>query len=117
MLQEFINRLKNGVDVEFSEVMDVISENYEYTPIKFSNGIGDDVVVNEQATNEGSCKIFTFAKLNDLSKNETLACFGKYYRVDVLENPGGSDHANIRTFIKHGWDGIKFDSCALEVRN
>jgi len=33
-----------------------------------------------------------FAQLQQLSQAETLACFGKYYREDVLQNPEGDDH-------------------------
>ncbi len=96
-------------DVNFDEVIAVISDFYQYTPVRFVNGD----TVNEQGTNEGSCKIFAFAQLNKLSEKETLACFGKYYREDVLEHPQATDHANIRNFMKSGWSGISFDSPAL----
>jgi len=32
----------------------------------------------------------------------------RYYREDVLGNPDGTDHANIRSFVKVGWDGVTF---------
>ena len=38
----------------------------------------------------------------------TLACFGAFYTEDVLKNPDGTDHQNIRNFMKTGWDGIAF---------
>jgi hypothetical protein len=95
--------------VEFSEVITVISENYYYQPCKFNNG----ELVNEAGTNEGSCKIFAFAQLHHLSEQATLACFGQYYREDVLQNPQGNDHGNIRNFIKQGWQGITFESDVL----
>jgi len=63
--------------------------------------------------NEDSCKIFAFGKLHNLDKDQTLACFGKHYREDVLLQPGGSNHANIRNFMEHGWEGIKFEGEAL----
>ena len=46
-----------------------------------------------------SIKIFAFAKLNQLSKQNTLDCFGAFYREEVLKNPEGQDHMNIRTFM------------------
>lgn len=95
--------------VSFDDVISTITENYQYTPTIFSNG----KVVNEAGTNEGSCKIFAFAKLHDLSKEQTLACFGKYYRDDVLGNPEGDDHGNIRNFMVSGWEGVSFSSEAL----
>lgn len=96
-------------NVSFDDVIQTISENYEYTPTSFTNG----EVVNEAGTNEGSCKIFAFAQLNQLSVEQTLACFGKYYRDDVLGNPTGNDHGNIRNFMVSGWEGIKFSGKAL----
>ena len=96
-------------NVSFDDVISTINENYQYTPTTFSNG----EVVNESGTNEGSCKIFAFAQLNDLSVEQTLACFGKYYREDVLENPEGNDHGNIRNFMISGWEGVKFSCEAL----
>jgi hypothetical protein len=95
--------------IEFPDVMAVISAEYNYSPTAFTNGD----LRNEAGTNEGSCKIFYFAKLNELSKQTTLALFGQYYRVDVLQNPEGSDHGNIRNFIKSGWKGVTFDAVAL----
>ena len=101
--------------LQFEQVMDTISEHYDYTPARFSNGLGDDQVINEAGTNEGSCKVFAFAKLQGLDSNDTLACFGQYYR-DVLNTPDGSDQANIRSVMRHGWDGIHFDSQALQEK-
>lgn len=101
----------NSDEVSFDQVMQVVSDNYSYTPATFSNGD----LLNEAGTNEGSCKIFYFAKLNNLTEQQTLACFGRYYHEDVLQNPHGSDHGNIRNFIKTAWQGIEFQSIALEA--
>ena len=95
--------------ISFNDVIDIISENYNYTQAKFTNGSLD----NEAGTNEGSCKIFAFAQLNNLSKEQTLACFGQYYRNDVLQHPEGTDHGNIRNFMISDWNGVKFDSMPL----
>jgi hypothetical protein len=102
---------ENTGDVSFEQVMQVINDNYNYTPASFTNG----ELVNEAGTNEGSCKIFYFAKLNDLTEQQTLACFGRYYHDDVLQNPNGNDHGNIRNFIKTAWQGIEFQSVALKA--
>lgn len=95
--------------VEFATVISVIENNYTYQASRFINGDA----VNEKGTNEGSCKIFAFAMLNQLSQESTLACFGKYYREDVLQHPTNSDHANIRNFMVSGWEGISFDNNVL----
>ena len=102
--------------VDFKDVMDTIAEHYLYTPTRFTNGIGDKQVINEAGTNEGSCKIFAFAQLNNLNVEQTLACFGSYYRDDVQQNPTGSDHGNIRNFMVYGWPGIAFDKAALTAK-
>lgn len=99
-------------EIQFSEVISFIDGKYNFTPTRFTNGN----TVNEAGQNNGSCKIFFFAKLNKLSKDETLALFGDYYRVDVLENPEGNDHQNIRNFQLKGWEGIQFDGEALQAK-
>jgi len=112
--EELITLLNTDADsVNFDQVMQTIAADYDYTPVRFSNGFGDTAAINEAGTNEGSCKIFSFAWLNNLSKELTLQCFGDYYRKDVLDNPDGTDHANIRNFMQDGWDGIHFESEAL----
>ena len=95
--------------LSFQETIAFVQANYQYRPSRFLNGD----VVNDAGKNEGSCKIFALAKLNQFSEAETLQCFGDYYRVDVLQHPEASDHANIRQFMKTGWTGIQFDQEAL----
>ena len=109
-VDELIKTIRTSPEtVEFDDVMAVIDANYSYAETAFSNGSGEDVVINNAGTNAGSCRIFAFGKLNGLSELETLACFGRYYRKDVVSQPDGTDHANIRTFMRHGWPGIHFD--------
>ena len=113
-LQDFLQRIENNATgIQFADTMQVIADNYIYQPTEFSNGLSDDKVINAAGSNEGSCKIFAFAQLNRLTPEQTLQLFGDYYRKDVLENPQGSDHQNIRNFIRDGWDGITFTGTAL----
>lgn len=102
--------------VEFDAVQATIAAHYDYTPTRFTNGNGDDAVVNEAGSNEGSCRIFAFARLHDLSEAATLACFGRFYRDEVLGDPTGAGHANIRRFMRDGWAGIAFDGEPLQPR-
>ena len=107
---DFLTKLdKTPEAVEFTDTMAVIEANYTFTETAFKNGETN----NEAGTNSGSCKLFAFAKLQNLSQAATLACFGDYYRKDVLDNPNGTDHGNIRNFMKHGWDGIQFEGTVL----
>ncbi|WP_439134228.1 HopJ type III effector protein [Pseudomaricurvus sp.] len=112
-LDDFLNTLKSTPDaVEFTDTMAAIEANYEFTPTRFHNGD----LTNEPEQNQGSCKILGFGKLQGLSAEQTLACFGQYYRQDVLNNPAGSDHQNIRNFMKHGWDGVTFEGQPLNTK-
>jgi len=116
-LNDLIQQIKNKPNtVEFDQVMAVIDACYTYTESAFSNGVGDDRVENAAGENAGSCRIFAFAQLNSLNESETLVCFGKYFREDVIAHPDGTDHANIRTFMRHGWQGIRFDQPALVAK-
>lgn len=115
-VESLLARLRQVPDtVSFDEVIAIINATYHYTPTLFTNGIGEYKLVNEAGKNEGSCKIFAFGCLQGLTPSQTLACFGQFYR-DVLANPHGSDHANIRTFMQYGWDGIAFDGEVLTAR-
>ncbi len=113
-LNELLTVIRETPDaVDFNDVMDVVQDSYQYRETEFTNGLGDAAVVNRAGTNEGSCKIFSFAQLNQLNEAQTLACFGSFYRDDVLKNLDGNDHQNIRNFIKYGWAGIAFSGTAL----
>lgn len=112
-LSAFLNKIKNNELVSFDQTIAVITDNYNYTPTEFSNGLADQKLINTAGTNEGSCKIFAFAKINQLDQTQTLNLFGDFYRKDVLEDPSGNGHQNIRNFMKFGWDGIHFAAPAL----
>ncbi len=109
-LLDQINQLPDTI--EFSEVIATIDEYYEFKPTAFQNG----ETFNESGKNSGSCKLFSFAQIQCLNLGQTLACFGAFYRKDVVENPEGLDHQNIRNFIKFGWEGIKFEGIALILK-
>ena len=112
-ISEFIDKVKSTPEsLEFNVLMALIEDQYSFTPTEFSNGD----LVNKVDQNQGSCKLFSFAQLNELSEEETLACFGVFYREDVLQNPDADNHQNIRNFMQSGWNGIKFSSEALKKK-
>lgn len=112
-IQEFLHKLNNSPEtIQFTDTITTVDTNYQFTPTRFRNG----EQINEAGQNSGSCKLFSFAQLHQLDTAQTLACFGDYYRVDVLENPQGEDHQNIRNFIKYGWEGVDFEGQALTPR-
>lgn len=117
-LENLLGLLQTNPDkVEFQDVMTVIAAQYDYTPTRFSNGLGDDRIMNAAGENEGSCKVFALGQLLGLNQQQTLACFGHFYREDVMQHPRGDKHANIRRFMRHGWAGIHFDSQALTPKD
>ncbi len=112
----FLTEIINNQEVGFDQTISVISAHYEYVPTEFCNGLNENKLINAAGTNEGSCKIFAFAQINQLSKQQTLNLFGDFYKKDVLEDPRGSGHQNIRNFMLYGWDGISFSQQALIIK-
>ena len=114
MINELLTQLQSFPEtIEFKTVIDAIDNNYQFSAVEFRNG----ELLNAQGTNLGSCKIFSFAQLHQLSEQQTLHCFGDYYRIDVLQNPDGIDHGNIRNFMQTGWQGIQFSAPALALNS
>ena len=103
----------NADDLKFEEVIEIIDTHYETGLIEFKNGD----IVNQQGENEGSAKVLSYAALSGMDKETTLKLWGQYYR-DVLKTPDGSDHQNIRNFMKYGWEGVPFENgIALTRKN
>lgn len=74
------------------------------------------VTSSDAGANEGSCKVFAFGKIAELSAPETLACFGEHYR-SVVSDPSGDSHGNIRAFMDSGVEGVSFpDGLCLSVK-
>ena len=115
MLNEFLPKLRAG-QTDFEDSLAIIGALYDYTPTAFDNGQGEGAVHNAAGQNEGSCRILAFAALNQLSEADTLACFGRFYRHDVLQHPDDSNHGNIRNFMRHGWAGVHFHGRALSPK-
>ena len=109
----FLEKLNTTPEaITFAESIAVIEANYDFTPTAFENGLQH----NAAGENSGSCKLFAFAEIQNLTEAATLSCFGAYYYEDVLQNPDGTDHQNIRNFMKTGWDGIAFYGSPLELK-
>ena len=111
-IQQLKSKLKESpTSISFAETMQVIEDNYNFTPTAFTNGS----IKNKADENSGSCKLFAFAKLQKLTKEETLFCFGAHYK-NVLEDKNGSSHQNIRNFIKTGFEGLYFEKECLVLK-
>ena len=109
-LIDFKNKLQNNPKtIDFSETIATIEAAYNFTPSSFTNGD----LKNEENQNQGSCKVFSFAVKEGLTKEETLACFGQYYFKEVLEDMNGTGHQNIRNFMSTGFEGLIFKNETL----
>lgn len=108
-INTFIETIKKKNEAfDFQNVISIIDANYDFTPTTFKNGHQ----LNNAGENNGSCKIFGFAQMHNLTTEETLSLFGGFYK-DVLQTPEGTDHQNIRNFMQFGWDGIQFEGNPL----
>jgi Zn-dependent M28 family amino/carboxypeptidase len=80
-------------------------QHYDYFEVPFS--VGD--VKSKSGENKGSAKVFSFGLMTRMDEKATLRLFGEHYKA-VLANPSGTDHPNIRSFIKNGFPGVEFPS-------
>ncbi|HEX7367145.1 MAG TPA: HopJ type III effector protein [Pelobium sp.] len=103
-IQQLIEGAKQK-EISFAAVISTIDSLYQHRPTAFKNGD----TFNEATQNQGSARVFSFAKLNKLSKESTLWLFAEHYHA-VLNNPEGKDHQNIRQFMLHGWAGVEFEN-------
>lgn len=109
-LTSLIEKLKTN-SIQFKGVIEFIESYYQHQPTAFKNGDA----YNEATQNQGSAKVFSFAQLNDLGKEDTLYLFAEHYQA-VLNTPEAADHQNIRQFMANGWSGIKFEGQALTAK-
>lgn len=86
-------------------VLELIDAHYESQLLEFQNGD----MVNAPGENESSAKLLSYAALSNMDESTTLKLWGQHYR-DVLSDPTGTAHPNIRNFIKYGWAGVPFEN-------
>ncbi len=109
-LKDYLKALDDAPQsIDFTQTLSVIDGEYTFTETAFKNGNTE----NAAGQNSGSCKVFAFAIKHGLNKQQTLNMFAQYYRDDVLKNPAGDDHQNIRQFMQHGFEGLTFAGEAL----
>lgn len=109
-LTSLLNNIAEQADeYDYKDLIKFIDKHYIYQPSAFNNGS----LMNQAGENEISCKIFAFAKLHNLNKEQTLACFGQLYYQEVLQNPNAAGHKNIRQFMQTAWQGVQFQQQPL----
>jgi hypothetical protein len=117
-LKELSSQEFGLANVKFTEVMAKIDELYDHNPqFGYSSGVGTDgfETENKAGVNMGSNKVFYFAKMHDFTEEMTLRLFCEHYQ-DVLDTPDGQSHLNIRSFMKNGWAGVRFEGETLRPK-
>ena len=117
-LKELSSQEFGLANVKFTEVMAKIDELYDHNPqFGYSSGVGTGgfETENKAGTNMGSNKVFYFAKMHDFTEEMTLRLFCEHYQ-DVLDTPEGQSHLNIRSFMKNGWAGVRFEGETLRPK-
>ena len=109
-IDQLLSQLNNK-EIKFSDVLQFIEAHYTHTPAAFKNG----EQLNAATENQGSAKVLRFAQLNKLSETDTLRLFAEHYD-DVVATPNAVNHQNIRQFMQCGWEGVHFESEALNEK-
>ena len=115
-LQQALQQLKEQIQSNpkamlLQDVLSLIDEHYDFTPSQFVNGDLENAVDE----NQGSGKLLSFGLAHELTQDELLACFGQYYQ-EVLDDPQGDGHQNIRNFMQTSWGGVSFQSSPLQPK-
>lgn len=100
-----------GGHANFDDTLALIERHFDYKPASFHNG----PLFNSAGENAGSCKAFGLGLYCTLNEADTLTLFAQHYQ-QVLDNPAGESHSNIRQFIGTGWSGIRFEDTPLRLR-
>ena len=110
--QQYIEQLRSGTQMKFSDFIDLIAREYSFSNIAFENS----GVFNSKDENQGSAKVFCFGLMHSLSEREVIKCFGEHYQ-SVLDSPQDqSSHLNIRSFMNSGWGGVTNDFSDLTIK-
>lgn len=100
----------------FQDVINTIRKHYECTPVAFRTGAGTPRETgNAAGTNMASSQLLAYARRLGLDAATTVALYGEHYR-DVLADPGGTSHPNIRAFMANGWAGVNMPEEPLRLR-
>lgn len=96
---------------DFDDTLALIERHFDYQPTGFANG----PLHNDAGENAGSCRVFGLGQYCNLNEADTLQLFAQHYQ-QVLSDPAGNSHGNIRQFISTGWSGIRFEGTPLRAR-
>ena len=109
---EYLELLRSGVKMDFSDFTNLIDQEYEFLNVSFTNS----GLVNSKEENQGTAKVFCFGLMYSLSESETLRCFGEHYHSVIDETENHNSHLNIRSFMSNGWKGVLINQSALKPK-
>tara|TARA_B110000263_G_scaffold217501_1_gene203616 strand:+ start:65 stop:406 length:342 start_codon:yes stop_codon:yes gene_type:complete len=110
--EEYIEKLKSGFHMKFTDFLDLIEQEYSFSNIAFTN----NGLTNSKDENQGSAKVFCFGLMHSLDEKDAIRCFGEHYK-SVLKSPEDvTSHLNIRNFMEMGWEGVSIDETALSAK-
>jgi len=110
--QQYLEQLKSGGEMKFSDFTDLIDNEYAFLPTAFTNGD----LANQKDENQGSAKVFCFGSMHELNEYEVLRCFGEHYQSVLDSLADGTTHLNIRNFMRKGWQGVSIDDSVLSKK-
>ena len=109
---EYLEKLRSGVKMNFSDFTNLIDREYEFLNVAFKN----NNLINSKEENQGSAKVFCFGLMHSLSEEDTIRCFGEHYLSVISEPENHNSHLNIRSFISNGWKGVLINQNALKLK-
>lgn len=107
--QQYLEQLKSGAAMQFSDFTSLIENEYNFVATAFINGD----LNNKEDENQGSAKVFCFGDMHELGEHEVLRCFGEHYQSVLASLANKTSHLNIRTFMRLGWQGVSINTEAL----
>ena len=110
--KQYLENLKSGVQMKFSDFIDLIEQEYTFSNIAFTN----NGLSNSKDENQGSAKVFCFGLMHSLDEKDVIRCFGEHYQSVLVLPEDVTSHLNIRNFLKMGWKGVLIDKNALSVK-
>ena len=111
--KQYLENLKSGVQMKFSDFPDLIEQEYTFSNIAFTN----NGLSNSKDENQGSAKVFCFGLMYSLDEKDVIRCFVEHYK-SLLESPKDvTSHLNIRNFLKMRLEGVSIDKNAFQLNN
>ena len=101
-LENLMTLLHTNPDrVEFQDVMAVIADGYAYTPTRFTNGLGDDLVVND-ADHQAITALLNAVQANNDVPKANMFISGYTYDVTGEGSISSGDALNTINCITNG---------------